>query len=113
VGLGAHLAALRRTRAGEFTIAAGRTLDELRAVAEAKSIAQTIVPPDAVLAHLPAIDLNERNVKRVMNGLAVEIDSNHEHDQRVRLRDRAGELVAVGTYDTERKSAHPDVVLGA
>src|SRR5262249_22688096 len=111
LGVGAHLATLRRTRAGRFAIESGITLERLAELAETNSVADQIISLDSTIAHLPAVVMNEGDVKRVTNGLMVEIDSDHPDEQRVRLQNVAGELIAVGIYDATRRVVHPGVVL--
>ena len=112
LGQPAHLAALRRTRAGRFKIESAMTLDELAQLAQAGSIADRIISLDATIGHLPPLVMNEIDLRRVTNGLDVECDSDHRDQQRVRLQNVAGELVAVGIYDATRRLVHPDVVFG-
>jgi tRNA pseudouridine55 synthase len=112
LGMGAHLAALRRTRAGRFAIESAITLEELTELVQANSISDEIISLDATIGHLPAIVMNESDVRRVTNGVAVEFDSDHEDQQRLRLQNIAGELIAVGIYDAARRTVRPDVVLG-
>ena len=38
------------------------------------------------------------------NGVAVEFESDHQDQQRLRLQNIAGELIAVGIYDAERRT---------
>ena len=112
LGVAAHLAVLRRTRAGRFKIESAITLDELAELSQADSIADKFISPDATIGHLPPIVMNESDARRVMNGVDIEFDSDHRDQQRVRLQNVAGELVAVGIYDAARRIVHPDVVLG-
>jgi tRNA pseudouridine55 synthase len=112
LGVEAHLAALRRTRAGRFTVDSSITLDRLAELAENNSIGDQIISPDATIGHLPPIGLNESDARRVMNGVEIELDSAHEDKQPLRLRNLAGELVAVGVFDAQRRTVHPRVVLG-
>ena len=112
LGMGAHLAALRRTRAGGFSIESAITLSGLTELAEANSIGDNIIRPDATIGHLPAIVMNESDVRRVTNGVYVEFDSDHEDQQSIRMRSVSGELIAVGRYDAARRIIHPHVVLG-
>ncbi len=113
LGWAAHLSALRRTRAGRFKIDSAITLEQLTELARTNSIADKIIPLDATIAHIPAIVMNESDVQRVKNGVSVELSSGHEDQQRLRLQNIAGELIAVGIYDAARRVVHPDVVLGA
>jgi tRNA pseudouridine55 synthase len=112
LGQPAHLAALRRTRAGRFKIESAMTLDELAQLAQAGSIADRMISLDATIGHLPPLVMNEIDLRRVTNGLDIEFDSDHRDQQRVRLQNVAGELVAVGIYDATRRLVHPDVVFG-
>jgi tRNA pseudouridine55 synthase len=112
LGMGAHLATLRRTRAGGFSIDSAITLSGLTELAEANSIGDNIIRPDATIGHLPAIVMNESDVRRVTNGVYVEFDSDHEDQQSIRMRSVSGELIAVGRYDAARRIIHPHVVLG-
>jgi len=112
LGVPAHLAALRRTRAGRFKIESTITMERLSEFAGTNSIADETISLAATIGHLPAIVMNESDVRRVTNGLVIEIDSDHQDQQRLRLQNVAGELLAVGTYDRARKSVHPKVVLG-
>src|SRR5205814_1030262 len=97
LGLGAHLAELRRTRAGAFTIDDATTLEQLGDLAESGLLEKLFISPNATLAHLPALDLSADDVRRVMNGLDLQVEqSAWTNGQPVRLRDSSGELTAVG-----------------
>ncbi|MFN2577617.1 MAG: tRNA pseudouridine(55) synthase TruB [Pyrinomonadaceae bacterium] len=112
LGLGAHLATLRRTRAGCFKITDAHTLEQIVELAESGLLERAFISPDATLGHLPALDLSANDVRRVLNGM----DLQPEHTawaggQAVRLRGECGELTAVGVYDEALKLVHPRVVL--
>jgi len=112
LGLGAHLAELRRTRAGCFKIAGANTLEQLSELTESGLLAQAFISPDATIGHLPALDLSADDVRRVMNGLNLQLEQTAwPSGQAVRLRDASGELTAVGIYDEALKLVHPQVVL--
>ena len=115
LGVGAHLADLRRTRAGEFCIAKAITLEQLDALMTSDSIEDMLIPPDAALSHLPAIELNADEATRALHGVDVPTDpatpSDWVPNQPVRMRNAEGELMAVGVYDSQRKLLHPAVVL--
>jgi tRNA pseudouridine55 synthase len=116
LGLGAHLTELRRTRAGRFTIKAAITLDRLTELAESNSIADVLISSDAVLSHLPTMELNANEAARAVHGIDLEVNdsqaANWPDDQAVRLRSENRELIAVGTYDQGRRRIHPTVVIG-
>jgi tRNA pseudouridine55 synthase len=115
LGLGAHVASLRRTRAGRFTIAESFTLERLSELAESRLIETALTSSDAAIAHLPAVNLQDDDVSRTLHGVDMQIEdaagSPWSDGQPVRMRDAGGDLVAVGIYDESRKSLHPKVVI--
>jgi tRNA pseudouridine55 synthase len=66
LGCGAHLEALRRTRAGQFLVADAATLDRLHDAGAAA--ADRLVPLNTLLAGLPAVTLTGEGLRRVSNG---------------------------------------------
>ena len=115
LGLGAHVASLRRTRAGRFTIAESFTLERLSELAESRLIETALTSSDAAIAHLPAVNLQEDDVSRTLHGIDMEVEdaavSGWSDCQSVRMRDDSGHLVAVGIYDRTRGTLHPKVVI--
>jgi tRNA pseudouridine55 synthase len=111
LGVGAHLAELRRTRAGSFKMEQANTLSRLTDLAGTHSINEAIISPDAILAHFPALDLSDDEVRRILNGIDLQCQSKFANQQHVRLRDEGGRLIAVGLYDGNKSTVHPKVVL--
>ena len=115
LGIGAHVAELRRTRAGRFSIAESVTLDQLSEMAESLKIETALISPDAAISHLPAASLSDNEVARTLHGAGLQIETldavQWRDGQAVRMRDDAGKLVAVGTYDKTRGFLHPSVVI--
>jgi tRNA pseudouridine55 synthase len=108
LGLGAHVAALRRTRAGAFAVSQASTLEHL----SGGSLGAVLISPDAAISHLPAVGLSEDEVRRTLHGIDVRLEqvpADWSEGQPVRLRDMNGELVAVGTY--QQGAIHPSVVI--
>ena len=68
LGCGAHLAALRRTATGPFEIDAALTLDAAERLGEPERDAR-LLPPDALIAHWPRIDLDAADAARFLTGL--------------------------------------------
>jgi tRNA pseudouridine55 synthase len=68
LGVGAHLTALRRTRAGSFTVDAARTLDQLAAELSVVPLAA------AVDAAFPRIDVSEADAERIGHGQRLVLD---------------------------------------
>lgn len=114
LGLGAHVASLRRTRAGRFTIAEAFTLERLSELAQSLLIETALISSDAAIAHLPAVDLQDDEVSRTLHGIDMQIDDAAVLEwpdcQPVRMRNGGGDLIAVGIYDKSRKTIHPKVV---
>ena len=115
LGIGAHLAELRRTRAGDFSIASAVTLDQLNKKVDEEALDTILLLPDAALRSMPFVDLTQRDAKRARQGIAISL-SQHSNGaasqgENVRMRDEAGKLVAVGFYDAASNSLQPRVVV--
>jgi tRNA pseudouridine55 synthase len=111
LGIGAHLAELRRTRAGSFKMEDASTLERLTELAETNSFNEVIVSLDEILAHFPPMHLSDDETRRVLNGVDIQCESKFKNQQHIRLRDEADGLIAVGVYDENRSTVHPKVVL--
>jgi tRNA pseudouridine55 synthase len=115
LGVGAHVAELRRTRAGQFKIADALMLDRLSDAALSGSLDQVLISPDAALSHLPVKELTPADARRVGQGIDLQIEeanaSAWPNGQAVRLRNTGGRLIAVGIYDEGRRIIHPQVVI--
>ena len=114
LSVGAHLAGLRRARAGQFKITQAITLDELAAVALSNSLSQVLISPNDALSHLPAIELDDDETDRTLHGLdlsveGIQLQLNDGDSVRLTKND---ELIAVGRFDGQRGIIHPGVVLG-
>jgi tRNA pseudouridine55 synthase len=73
LGCGAHLARLRRTAAGPFTLAQALTLDEMCALAAAGTLEQSLPHPRTLLPELPATTADTWVAGRLRNGNAVNL----------------------------------------
>lgn len=120
LGAGAHLAQLRRTRAGAFALIHSATLDELQTLAgrdDRAALYDRIIPSVDVLPDMPAARLTHEQLARVSHGAPVRIDDSEivcdetHDDSYVRLVAPAGHLVAVGTYDRRTSVVQPRVML--
>ncbi len=125
VGTGACLAALRRTRSGEFGLDGAVSLDDLNrddsrqdpsSLLGAGQLASWVIPMEQLLPGLPAVHLTGEGVVRVSHGRVVEaadLVSPGPVDQPkwVRLLDPGGALVALATPGAAPSSLHPSVVL--
>lgn len=115
LGFGAHLAELRRTRAGRFRIDDAITLERLTELAQASSIASVLISPNDAVSDLPMVQLSNEDVARIRHGIDLAIEeaasTNWEDDQTVRMTDSTGNLIAVGRYEPSKAAIHPDVVI--
>ena len=73
LGCGAHLAELRRTAAGPFTLGQARTLEELRLDAEAGTLGEHLPHPRTLLPELPATTVDRWGAGRLRNGNTVNL----------------------------------------
>src|SRR6266568_1274947 len=73
LGVGAHLAELRRTRAGGFEIKDAITLERLNELAQSESIEQALIESDTALSHLTFVNLNENQVRHVRHGVDLQV----------------------------------------
>lgn len=69
---GAHLASLRRTQAGAFTLAHSLTVDELKALTPAE-IEARLPHPRTMLPDLPSVIVDELTAGRIRNGMQVNV----------------------------------------
>jgi tRNA pseudouridine55 synthase len=125
LGAGAHLSALRRTRAGAFRIEQAATLESLAEQVEAGALGRLLITPDAALPQMPSVHLTGEDARRARHGAAVRVSADDLRapsggGETVELRDgelvkmldgETGKLVAVGVYDAGRASLQPRVML--
>jgi tRNA pseudouridine55 synthase len=71
-GCGAHLASLRRTQAGAFTLAQAISLEELKSLAPAE-IEARLPHPRTLLPEMPSVTVNEETAGRIRNGMQVNL----------------------------------------
>ena len=76
-GCGAHLASLRRTRAGAFAIAQAVTIDQLKdaagAVDPAAIFAELLPHPRTLMPEMPSVTVEEQIAGRLRNGMQVNL----------------------------------------
>ncbi len=117
LGCGAHLEALRRTRAGGFTLADSISLDVLEA--EGPAAAGRLVPLEMLLPEIPAMILNERGARRASHGALIGPEDAASAQRGaaalaatgpVRLLDGDGRLVAIARAGAEG-ALRPVIVL--
>jgi tRNA pseudouridine55 synthase len=73
-GCGAHLASLRRTRAGAFSLAESITVDQLKAAAGDEAAILALLPhPRAMLTEMPSVTVDDQAAGRLRNGMQVNL----------------------------------------
>jgi tRNA pseudouridine55 synthase len=109
VGCGAHLAALRRTASGPFTIDRAWALGDL--LAEGASPSEAVLPMADVLPDVPAVRLDAITLERVRRGLEVAAPGLAPLAPLARLLTPEGVLAAIGRPGSRPGLLHPVVVL--
>lgn len=96
MGCGACLSALRRTRVGPLTIDGAVTITELESLVLAGR-RDRLLPPDALLASLPSVELGEQEAGRFCHGQRLPLAI--EPAPRVRVYGRDARLLGVASVD--------------
>lgn len=76
IGCGAHLASLRRTALGEFSLSDAHTLEELGAAAQGgltDEIEAMFIHPRRLLPHFPCVTASDEVAAQIRNGRAVNL----------------------------------------
>ncbi len=114
LGVPSHLAALRRTRSGEFTLADAATLDVVVGPGHG-NVGALVRPMGTLLPDLPALQLEPAQVEDVRHGRLFEALAGQPRpgpSDRVRLL-AGGMLVGLGRAATGAPHlVHADIVLG-
>jgi tRNA pseudouridine55 synthase len=108
LGMGAHLTALRRTRTGEFGLERAIALDA--AERDPQQAVASLIPPAAMLPHLPSVTLTTQEIGRIEHGQDTASPPSLVSSPFVRLLDERGDLVAIAK-PTGSGALHPSVVL--
>lgn len=116
LGMGAHLAALRRTAVGQFRIDGALRLEEVEALGRKGELESSLVNPSDTLSRLPLVILDDERIKLALNGREIRLSEEEaaaiqRAGQPVRLCDGQQALIGVGEYDAARQTAKPRIVL--
>jgi tRNA pseudouridine55 synthase len=106
-GTGAHLAELRRTRAGRFGLARAVTLEALEALENPEEI---LVSMNEAVSHLPEIKLDDEELVKIRNGVKIPARIDIPGVRIVRLTGAGGELIAMGFHDENERVIRPRLV---
>jgi tRNA pseudouridine55 synthase len=94
LGVGAHLVALRRTAIGDVSVERALAWDDLT---DPERVTAAALTPLEALGHLPALDVDEAAMARILHGGSVSV-AGEEGTGTVVLA-HAGSLVAIGERD--------------
>jgi len=112
IGIGAHVAELRRTQVGSFNIESAITLDQLKTSFAEESLGTVLDPPGAALSFMPSVHLTDDDARKVRNGVAVKVAEVPWADgDNIRLCESRGTLIAIAQYDISKAELQPRVVL--
>ena len=100
IGTFTHLTALRRTETAGFTIRESYTLDALAELNETDRDA-LLLPCDALVRHLPKIELNDRAVTMLKCGQRPQFTEDMSAEQPIRVYDRSGTFIGLVEYQNE------------
>ncbi|HEU0115761.1 MAG TPA: tRNA pseudouridine(55) synthase TruB, partial [Thermomicrobiales bacterium] len=109
LGTGAHLSALRRTRAGPFTLADAVTLEALAAADLPAAWPRLALPPDAPLVDWPALRLDPEAAARWRHGRPIPAADGAAG--RCRVYDNAGAWLGIGEATPDGRAWRPTKVV--
>ena len=111
-GCGAHLSALRRLRAGSFTLEHAVTIDQLKAVSgQGREVLEALLPhPRTLLTELPAVTVDDQIAGRMRNGMQVNLPE-FSQAPLVRVFTSPTELIAIARR-VAGSLMQPHVVIG-
>jgi tRNA pseudouridine55 synthase len=108
-GCGAHLASLRRTQAGLFTLAQSITLDDLKRLTPAE-IEARLPHPRTLLPEIPSVTVAEQTEGRLRNGMQVNVPE-FSQSELVKIFTGPRDLLAIARR-VAGTLVQPTVVLG-
>jgi tRNA pseudouridine55 synthase len=112
LGTLAHLAALRRTRAGSFKIASAVTLDQLEKISLSDVRANFLISPEAALPELASLHLTSEEARSARHGVGVRVQqASWVEGEQVRMLSEGAGLIAIGVYDAGTQTLRPRVVI--
>lgn len=114
LGVDAHLAELRRIRAGDFLVSDANTLEQLKQKVDEGSIGAILLPLEAALSKLPFVHLSTQDAQRARHGMAISyLAQDWCEGQKVGLTDDEKRLIGVAVYDPHEQMLRPRVIVVA
>ncbi|MGQ9366352.1 tRNA pseudouridine(55) synthase TruB [Azospirillum sp. ST 5-10] len=95
LGTVGHVATLRRTRVGRFTLEGAISLDELAAMEQGAAVERLLLPIETALDDIPALALTEAEAHRLRHGQPVALLARPDRDRLMAVRGSAGEDGAI------------------
>ncbi len=121
LGCGAHLAALRRTSVGPYSLADAVPLADLEGAAARGEVGRFILPLERLLPKAPAVTVLPGAETRVRNGCLIEpadleppfpdLGSSEAAEGPTRLLSSGGKLLALARPSPDRTRLHPFLVI--
>jgi tRNA pseudouridine55 synthase len=112
LGIGAHLAELRRTRVGDLRVSQAITLEQLKTRYSEEALGTVLLSPDAALSRMPFVHLSADEARRASHGMEVKVSGAQWADgEKIRMRDAEGQLIAIGYFQASDASIHARVVI--
>ena len=108
---GAHLAELRRTKAGKFGIEKSITLEELEEITAENKLGDVLITMNKAVSHLPEIKLSKEEIIKTKNGIKLKTEQIADDGRFFRMTDENENLIAVGFYKSAEKAIQPKLVL--
>lgn len=109
--IGAHLAELRRTKAGKFALEKAVTLEKLEEIVKEDKLGEILVSPNEAVSHLAEIQLNDEEIAKIKTGMKLgKLLPNCKDQDFLRLTDGIN-LIAIGIYNESEKNVQPKMVL--
>jgi tRNA pseudouridine55 synthase len=110
--IGAHLAALRRTRAGKFDLSKAVTLEKLEEVVSENKLDEVLISMNEAVSHLPEARLSADEINKTKNGLKLRRQLAGMGDgEFLRMTDADENLISLGFYNAPEKTIQPKIVL--
>ena len=101
LGCGGTLSALRRTRAGVYTIDMSHTLDDVLSMILTDSVSSVLLPIDSIFADHPSISISAPEVKNAKNGAMCNTQKSTENG-RYRVYAPDGEFLLLGDVNNNK-----------
>jgi tRNA pseudouridine55 synthase len=109
LGVGAHVAELRRISAGRFHVNNSVKLPDLK---KAGNPDEFLLPVETAVESLAPFVLRADRVEKTRNGMSTRVlDESFASDQAIKMVEEGGDLVAIGYYDPLENSVRPKIVL--